>query len=70
MVSSIEREYMEIAYAENDRLFLPLTELQRISKYIGSESPELTRLSGKEWERIMEKTDEEVEMIAEELLTI
>ena len=61
---------MEIEYAENDRLFLPLTELHRISKYIGNENPEVTKLSGKEWERILEKTDEEVEAIAEELLTI
>ena len=69
-VGNIEREYMEIEYAENDRLFLPLTELHRISKYIGNENPEVTKLSGKEWERILEKTDEEVEAIAEELLTI
>ncbi len=69
-IGGIEREYMEIAYAGSDRLFLPLTELHRISKYIGKEIPELTKLAGKEWERTLEKTDEEVQMIAEELLQI
>lgn len=59
-----------IEYRENDKLFVPLTEIHRISKYIGDENPILTRLSGNEWKRTMEKTTEEVERIARELLAI
>lgn len=61
---------MEILYAENDRLFLPLTELGRITKYVGAETPVLTPLTGKEWERTMKKTDDEVALIAAELLEV
>lgn len=69
-LSGIRREYLELHYAEGDKLFVPLTEIYRVSKYVGELEPTLTRLEGKEWERILEKTDEELELIANELLEI
>ncbi len=41
-----------------------------MSKYVGELAPQLTSLSGKEWERTLEKTDEELELIATELIEI
>jgi transcription-repair coupling factor (superfamily II helicase) len=67
-LGEIEREYIELHYAENDKLFVPLTELYRISKYLGENNPELTRLSGKEWEKTMEKTEEEINAIALDII--
>ncbi len=65
---NLEREYAELHYAEWDKLFVPLTELYRVSKYLGKPDVELTKLSGKEWERTMEKTTEEIEAIAMDIL--
>ncbi len=65
---SIEKEYLELHYAEGDKLFVPLTEIYRVSKYLWNESIELTRLSGKEWEKTMAKTEEEIEAIAMDIL--
>ncbi|MBX9809182.1 DEAD/DEAH box helicase, partial [Candidatus Gracilibacteria bacterium] len=65
---NLEREYLEIHYAEGDKLFVPLTEIYRVSKYLGKPDVELTKLSGKEWERTMEKTTEEIEAIALDIL--
>jgi transcription-repair coupling factor (superfamily II helicase) len=67
-LGEIEREYMELHYADSDKLFVPLTEIYRVSRYIGDNHPELTRLSGTEWERTMAKTDEEIEAIAADIL--
>jgi len=67
-LGQIEREYLEIHYAEGDKLFVPITEVFRISKYLGDPSVELTRLSGKEWEKTLEKTDEELQKIALDIL--
>lgn len=39
-----------------------------MSKYIGNDEPVLTRLSGNEWKKTLEKTNEDVEKIARELL--
>jgi transcription-repair coupling factor (superfamily II helicase) len=65
---NLEREYLELHYAELDKLFVPLTEIYRVSKYLGKPDVELTKLSGKEWERTMEKTTEEIEAIALDIL--
>jgi transcription-repair coupling factor (superfamily II helicase) len=66
--SGITREYLELHYAEWDKLFVPLTEIYRVSKYLWNESVELTRLSGKEWEKTIAKTEEEIEAIAMDIL--
>ncbi|MBC7498322.1 DEAD/DEAH box helicase [Candidatus Gracilibacteria bacterium] len=65
---NLEREYIELHYAEGDKLFVPLTEIYRVSKYLGKPDVELTKLSGKEWERTMSKTTEEIEAIALDIL--
>lgn len=59
---------MEIEYAEKSIVYVPLTELRRITKYVGDSHEELTKLAGKEWEKSLSKTDEEIEKIAEEIL--
>lgn len=69
-LGEISREYLELHYAEGDKLFVPLTEIYRVSKYVGQLEVELTKLSGKEWERTLSKTDEELEKIAEELIEL
>ncbi len=68
-IGLIEREYMEVEYKWGDRVFVPMTELARITKYVGWSDTELSSLEGKEWERTMSKTDEEVEAIAEDILS-
>jgi transcription-repair coupling factor (superfamily II helicase) len=64
----IEREYIELHYAKWDKLFVPLTEIYRVSKYLWKTDVELTALTGKEWERTMDKTNEEIEAIALDIL--
>jgi transcription-repair coupling factor (superfamily II helicase) len=66
--SEVSREYLELHYAEWDKLFVPLTEIYRVSKYLGKPDVELTKLSGKEWEKTMNKTTEEIEAIALDIL--
>lgn len=69
-MGELEREYLEIHYAEGDKLFVPITEIFRISKYLGSDDVTLTRLGGKEWERTLRETDEELQKIAENILEL
>lgn len=64
----LEREYLELHYADNDKLFVPITEIFRISKYLGENDVTLTRLGSKEWEKTLTKTDEELQKIAENIL--
>lgn len=69
-ISWIEKEYVEISYLNNEKLFVPITEVGRVSKYIGVEKPKLTGLSTKVWEKKMQLANEEAQKIADELLQI
>ncbi|MGI5897843.1 MAG: DEAD/DEAH box helicase [Candidatus Dojkabacteria bacterium] len=64
--------YMEIAYAGKDRLFVPLTASEKITKYIGAgkSRPILTGLNSGVWRRISRKAKEKAEEIARELLQL
>ena len=64
------REYLELTYAEGDKLFVPVDQADKLSKYVFEEGnePVLTRLGTQEWKRVMAKTKEETEKLAKELL--
>ena len=65
-------EYIDIAYAGNDRLYVPLSASDKVMKYIGSgkATPILTGLNSGVWGRVSKKAKEDVENIAKELLQI
>ncbi len=65
-------EYIDIAYAGNDRLYVPLSASDKVMKYIGSgkATPVLTGLNSGVWSRVSKKAKEDVENIAKELLQI
>ncbi len=66
----IKKEYITLEYKNSDKLFVPITEVNRVSKYVWVENPKLTALSTKEWEKKLKKVSEDVEQIASELLEI
>lgn len=69
-LSWIKKEYITLEYKNNDKLFVPITEVSRVSKYVWQENPKLTWLSTKEWEKKLQKVSEDVEIIARELLEV
>ncbi|MFH1012746.1 MAG: transcription-repair coupling factor [Candidatus Peregrinibacteria bacterium] len=71
-IEEIHREYLEIGYAENDRLFIPIDQADKISKYVGGEEnePQLTRLGSVEWRNASQKVKKETQKIAKELLEL
>lgn len=71
-VDDVTREYMKIGYAENDKLFVPIDQADKVNKYIGGEDapPKLTRLGSAEWDTITKKVQKETEAIAKELLLL
>lgn len=66
----VKKEYITLEYKNSDKLFVPITEVGRVSKYVWTENPKLTALSTKEWEKKLKKVSEDVEQIAWELLEI
>ncbi|PKL36454.1 transcription-repair coupling factor [Candidatus Peregrinibacteria bacterium HGW-Peregrinibacteria-1] len=71
-VDNITKEYLKLGYAENDKLFVPIDQADKVNKYIGSEEmmPKLTRLGSAEWNTITSKVKKETQKIAKELLKL
>jgi transcription-repair coupling factor (superfamily II helicase) len=66
------RELLQLEYAENDLLFVPIHQAERITKYVGSEdhTPKLNRLGTQEWIKARKKASDNAEEIAAELLEL
>jgi transcription-repair coupling factor (superfamily II helicase) len=64
--------YLDIHYAGNDRLLVPLNSADRISKYVGAKNnkPKLTGLSSGVWNRITRRVKDDVEKMAKELAAL
>jgi transcription-repair coupling factor (superfamily II helicase) len=65
-----EQEFMELRYAGDDKLFVPLDRLDLIQKYTGGANPALDRLGGTTWEKTKGRVKKAMRDMAEELLKL
>jgi transcription-repair coupling factor (superfamily II helicase) len=65
-----ERDYLELSFAGGDRIFVPVEQIQRISRYSGAEQPHLSKLGGTDWLRTKQRVRKAVTDLAEELLAL
>jgi len=63
-------EFLMLEYAENTKLYVPVTSLHLISRYSGAEEAPLHRLGTEQWQKIKRKAAEQVRDTAAELLDI
>jgi len=71
-VSGIETEFLCIEYANQDKLYVPVSSLHLISRYAGAsdENAPLHRLGSDRWQRTRKKAQKKIHDIAVELLEI
>jgi len=71
-VSGIETEFLCIEYANQDKLYVPVSSLHLISRYAGAsdENAPLHRLGSDRWQRTRKKAQQKIHDIAVELLEI
>jgi transcription-repair coupling factor (superfamily II helicase) len=70
-VDQRNRDCLLLQYAEKDRLYVPIEEFNRVSKYCGKDAePHLTRLGGPGWEKLKKKTKKAITDMAAELLKL
>ncbi len=64
------QDCVKLEYRGSDRLFVPLTEFDRVQKYAGAEGkrPRLSSLDTRTWEEVKKQVAEGVRDLAEELL--
>lgn len=68
----IIRDYMKLMYKDGGMLYIPITSLDSIKKYVAEEGykPKLNKLGSKEWENTKQKVKQHVEIIAKDLVKL
>ncbi|KPG68884.1 transcription-repair coupling factor [Enterococcus sp. RIT-PI-f] len=71
-VDGVHQDYMTILYQNEDKLFIPVTQLNLIQKYVASESktPKINKLGGSEWAKTKRKVTAKIEDIADDLILL
>lgn len=76
IIGGAEREYLIIEYAPSkrgqpaDRLFVPMDQLDLITRYVGGEAPSIHRLGGADWQNTKGRARKAVKQIAGELIRL
>ena len=69
-VGDSEQEFLELRYAGDDKLFVPVERLDLVQKYTGANKPPIDRLGGASWERVKTRVKKAMRDMAEELLKL
>ncbi|AYD41285.1 transcription-repair coupling factor [Clostridium fermenticellae] len=71
-VQGHKKDYLELMYDSNDKLYVPVEQLDLVQKYIGSEGkiPKINKLGGSEWAKAKRKVKRSIEEIAEDLVKL
>ena len=70
--NGILKDYLQIEYRDNDKLYIPVEKMELISKYSANDSiiPKINKLGGTEWQKTKLKIKKHVEDIAYKLLNL
>lgn len=71
-INGIHKDYMHITYAGNDKLYVPVEQIDQVQKYVGSEDkePKIYALGGSDWKKVKKKVQSSVEDIADDLIKL
>lgn len=70
--NGLKKDYVEILYAGNDKLYIPVEKIELIGKFTGKEgvAPKINRLGGTEWQKTKIRVKNKVGDIAKKLLEL
>ncbi len=71
-VDKEQREYLTIQYSGDDKLYVPVDQINLLSRYrgAGDSAPRLSRLGGTEWESTKRRVKKSVKQIAQDLVNL
>ncbi|MDA2978929.1 MAG: transcription-repair coupling factor [Actinomycetota bacterium] len=69
-IGGVEREYLLVDYAGEDRLYVPTDQLAAITRYSGGETPRLSRMGGSDWSQTRGRIRKEVAVIADQVVAL
>lgn len=71
-IGGVNQDYLSVMYKNNSKLFIPVTQLNLLQKYVASEghTPKINKLGGTSWEKTKRKVGSQVEDIADDLIEL
>ncbi len=71
-IDGVHQDYLSIAYDSGSKLFIPVTQLNLLQKYVASEgkTPKINKLGGTSWAKTKRKVQTQVEDIADDLIEL
>ena len=71
-VKGVHQDYLSIQYQKNDRVLIPVTQLNLIQKYVSAEGkePRMHKLGGTTWAKTKSRVQKQVEDIADDLIEL
>lgn len=72
LVDGVHRDYLLLAYAGDDKLYVPVEQVGMLHKYVGNEgqAPRLSKMGGADWKRVQSRARAAITELAEELLRL
>ena len=70
--NGIKKDYLEVKYKDNDKLYIPIEKIELISKYSSNEGfvPKINKLGSVEWQKTKLRIRNKVKDIAQNLLKV
>ncbi|WP_028400969.1 transcription-repair coupling factor [Ectobacillus panaciterrae] len=71
-INGVHKDYLHIKYQGNDKLYVPVEQIDQVQKYVGSEGkePKVYKLGGTDWKRVKNKVEKSVQNIADDLIKL
>ena len=71
-MNDIKKDYVELLYKNNDKLYIPVEKIDLISKYSAKDgvSPRISSLNGVDWQKTKMRVSNKVHNIASELIKL
>jgi transcription-repair coupling factor (superfamily II helicase) len=66
----VERDYLVVAYAGSDRLYVPIDQLAAVKRYTGGDAPRVSRMGGKDWAEQKSRVRQAVAAVAQEVVEL
>jgi len=71
-MEGVTREYLLVQYDGSDRLYVPIHQADRLSRYVGADDrpPSLNRLGTAQWQTVKDRAKQAAQEVARELLDL
>lgn len=71
-VQGVKKDYLSVKYSGEDRLYVPIDQMNLIQKYIGSDTvePKVNKLGSSEWAKTKTKVKKAIEDMAADLIKL